>query len=76
MSDRDDLRAELAVAKAQGRGTDAGRIKKQLAAIEPVAPTAPPAEAKSAASARAGAAESPAEAPKGRTTARDRQHRT
>lgn len=74
MSAADDLRAELAVAKAHGKGTDIARIKKQLAAVEP----AEPKPAARAVSARASAARAGAGAtePTGRRSPRDRQSKS
>lgn len=75
MSAADDLRAELAVAKAHGKGTDAARIKKQLAAVEPPAEAKP--ERAAASTKRAAAARddegAQTRAPSGRTSPRERQ---
>jgi len=74
-----DLKGQLETAEAQGRGTDAGRIKKQLAALGWEAPK--PGRARTAAAESRAAASDDDEsakmrAPAGRTTRRGRASET
>jgi hypothetical protein len=77
MSSADDLRAELALAKSRGAGTDEARIKKQLAALGALDPpkTAPEPERERASEQRAATSRAE-EPPKGRTSPRSRQSNT